>query len=62
MGGEDFSFYLNEIPGAFMFLGTGDHEKKTDYPHHHPMFKVDDDVLSTGVASLSGVAYTFLKG
>lgn len=62
MGAEDFSFILREVPGAFMFLGTGDPEKRTDYPHHHPMFKVDDDVLVTGVSSLSGVAWRFLCG
>jgi len=61
MGAEDFSFYLNEIPGAFFFLGTGDPEKSTDFPHHHPKFKVDDDVLSDGVALLAGVAWQFLN-
>lgn len=60
MGAEDFSFILREVPGAFMFLGTGDPEKKTNYPHHHPMFKVDDEVLVTGIAALTGVALQYL--
>lgn len=62
MGAEDFSFYLREIPGAFFFLGTGNADRQTDVPHHHPRFKVDDDVLSGGVALLAGVAWRFLSG
>ncbi|WP_342027744.1 M20/M25/M40 family metallo-hydrolase [Lihuaxuella thermophila] len=44
MVGEDFSYYLREIPGAFCFVGAGDPNKPV-YPHHHPRFQIDESVL-----------------
>lgn len=49
MGGEDFSFYLNEAPGSFVFVGTGNPEQGTVYPMHHPKFTVDEASLAIGV-------------
>ncbi|MGN4424933.1 M20 peptidase aminoacylase family protein [Bacillus cereus group sp. MYBK30-1] len=40
MAGEDFSFYQQETPGSFVFMGTnGTHE------WHHPAFTVDEKAL-----------------
>lgn len=50
MGGEDFAYYLERVPGAFLLLGTGNSEKGTDKPHHNPHFNVDEDVLWMGTA------------
>lgn len=41
---EDFSFYQQEIPGLFLFLGTG-----TGIPLHNSKFDFDEDILYTGV-------------
>lgn len=49
MIGEDFCQYVEDIPGTFFFVGTGNEEKKTDFPHHHPFFDIDEDALSVGV-------------
>ncbi len=49
MGGEDMSFFLNEIPGCFFFLGAANPEKGLAYPHHHPRFDFDETALSMGV-------------
>ena len=49
MGGEDFAEFSNEVPGVFFFIGTGNQEKGTAYPHHHPCFNLDEEVLTTGV-------------
>ncbi len=62
MGGEDFAFYLERVPGAFIKLGTGNPEKKTNMPHHSPWFDVDEDVLYMGAAIHSLLAYNFLSG
>ncbi|WP_042205509.1 amidohydrolase [Paenibacillus durus] len=40
MGGEDFSLYLQKIPGAFVNIGTG-----PAYALHHPRFDVDEAAL-----------------
>ena len=60
MGAEDMSLYLQEIPGAFLFLGIRNEEKGITAPQHHPKFNVDDDVLPLGSALLAGMAWKFL--
>ena len=49
MGGEDMSFFLQEVPGCYFFLGAANAEKKLDYPHHHPRFDFDETALPMGV-------------
>lgn len=36
LGGEDFSYFLQDRPGIFIRVGSGG-----DYPSHHPRFTVD---------------------
>ena len=43
MGGEDFSFMLNERPGAFILLGNGDSAGL-----HHPEYNFNDDIIPAG--------------
>ena len=50
MGGEDFAFYTQEIPGCFAFLGVSNSEINATYDVHHPMFKVDEEALPLGTA------------
>ncbi|WP_340025598.1 amidohydrolase [Paenibacillus sp. FSL K6-1096] len=40
MGGEDFAYYLQQIPGAFVNIGTG-----PNHALHHPQFDVDEAAL-----------------
>ena len=49
MGGEDMSFFLNEVPGCYFFLGAANPEKGLAYPHHHPRFDFDETALAMGV-------------
>lgn len=50
MVSEDMAYYLEEVPGTFFFLGSNNPQKKIIYPHHHPKFTVDEDVLWIGPA------------
>ena len=61
MGGEDFSFLCEKSPGAMAFVGTGNPEKKTDYPLHNDKFNIDEDVLPIGSALYAQFALDFLK-
>ena len=45
MGGEDFSFMLEQRPGNFMFIGNGDSAAL-----HNPAFDFNDDSLAYGCA------------
>ena len=59
LGGEDFSRFMQEAPGTFYFLGTNNPAKGCVYPNHSSKFKVDEDVLKVGAASLALLAYEF---
>ena len=59
LGGEDFSRFLHEAPGTFYFLGTVNPRKGCVYPNHSSKFKVDEDVLKYGTASLATLAFEF---
>lgn len=61
MGGEDFAYFLNQVPGAFMFLSSSNPEKHTDIPHHNPRFNVDEDVLWIGSAMFVKIVERFLE-
>lgn len=62
MGGEDFAYYLEKVPGAFMFLSSANPEKGTDVSHHNPKFDVDEDVFWEGSAVFVAIVEEFLKG
>jgi amidohydrolase len=61
MAGEDFAAYAKRVPSAFVFLGTGDPEKGTDYPHHNPHFSIDEDMMPTGVELFVRTALRFFE-
>ena len=48
--GEDFSYYLQQRPGAFYFLGSGNVERGITEPLHSPRFDADEDCLVYGAA------------
>lgn len=55
MGGEDFSFYLEQIPGCYVRFGA----RQPDQPEislHHAEFTVDEEVLKVGAAFFEQVA------
>ncbi|MBU9712642.1 M20 family metallopeptidase [Evansella tamaricis] len=45
MGGEDFSYYLQHVKGAFFFTGARNPEWTEVYPHHHPKFDIDERAM-----------------
>ena len=47
MCAEDFSYYLNKVPGTFFFIGTG--TNTVTYPHHHPKFDIDNKAILYGM-------------
>ncbi len=58
MGGEDMAFFMEKVPGCFFFLpsmpGGGE-----SFPHHHPKFDLDEDVLWIGAAVMANFAMTW---
>lgn len=62
MTGEDFSFFLEKVPGCYFWLGTGNPAKGIDGPLHSSKYQLDEDVLSLGTAVLAQIAIDFLNG
>ena len=60
MGGEDFSEYLNDIPGNFIYIGTSK-GKHTSYPWHHSNFNVDETALPKASKYIAYTLESFLK-
>ncbi|MEW9096612.1 MAG: amidohydrolase [Clostridiaceae bacterium] len=60
MGSEDFSEYTERVPGALLFLGGRNEEKKCCYSHHSNFFNIDEDALPLGAASYAQVALDYI--
>lgn len=46
---EDFSLYLQKVPGMFFFLGSGNEEKGYIHSLHSAQFQFDEEILALGV-------------
>lgn len=63
MGAEDFSYVLDRLPGAMMFLGgtPPGNDPRRAAPNHSNRVIFDDDAMATGVAMYSAVAMRHLS-
>ncbi len=61
MMAEDFSFFLEQVPGAMVFLGCGSADPaQLDYPLHHSSFQFDERVLEYGSKLLVRTVLNYL--
>jgi amidohydrolase len=60
MGGEDFSEFLQAVPGCFIAVGSRNASKGLVHGHHHPRFDVDERCLEIGTELLVRLTRTFL--
>jgi amidohydrolase len=60
MGADDMSLFLEAVPGCYFFVGSANHERGLDSPHHSPTFDFDERALAIGVQMLTSVALEFL--
>ncbi len=58
LGAEDFSVYLDKVPGCMFRLGVGYHDK-VNYPLHHPKFEIDETAILTGVVTMAYATYKY---
>ena len=54
--GEDFAYYLEQVPGCFMFVGAGNSEAGAVHPHHHPRFDLDESSMLQSARLMIGCA------
>jgi len=63
MGAEDWSYVLNEVPGAMAFLGACPPDLEPDHaaPNHSNLVVFDEAAFPTGVATYAAVALDTLR-
>ncbi len=59
MGGEDFSFMLQKVPGAMLWLGNGPGEGNCVL--HNPNYDFNNEAIPVGVSFLARLAERFLE-
>jgi amidohydrolase len=59
-GGEDFSYFQEEVPGLYFFLGGQPLDSKEPAPHHTPDFFIDESGLLLGVKAMTQLALDYL--
>ena len=61
MGAEDMSYYLREVPGTFIFLGSRNPDKGCDAAHHSTLFDFDEAALPIGADLFVRSALQYLR-
>jgi amidohydrolase len=61
MGGEDFSYYLTDLPGFYFRLGVVKAGTKSG-GLHTPDFRADDTAIPVGVKAMAQVVLDYLRG
>ncbi|MHB1596249.1 MAG: amidohydrolase [Streptosporangiaceae bacterium] len=60
LGGEDFAWYLESVPGSLFRLGTRRPGADDDFDIHQPMFDVDERCIGVGVKVMAASALAAL--
>lgn len=61
MGGEDFAYFVQAVPGSMFRLGVRNKEKGFVHPWHHPKFDLDEEGLWVGAAIMARTAALVLE-
>ncbi len=61
MGAEDFSYFLEAVPGSFFFVGSKNPERSLVWGHHHPRFDLDEAAMAVGIEAMTRVALDYLS-
>lgn len=61
MGAEDFSYFLESVPGCYWFVGSRNEDKGFVWGHHHPRFDLDEGALAIGIESMVRTALAYLE-
>lgn len=60
MASEDVGLLMQRNPSAYLLVGSANHERQLDFPHHHPRFDIDEAVLPLGVGMMSALIADYL--
>jgi len=60
MASEDVGLFMQRNPSAYLLVGSANHGRELDFPHHHPRFDFDEDVLPLSVGMMSALIADYL--
>lgn len=61
MGAEDFSYFLQQKPGCFFFVGSANEDKGLIWSHHHPRFDIDEESMAVGMDVMIRTVFRYLE-
>lgn len=61
MVSEDMAYFLEQVPGCFIFVGSANPQRGLSASHHHPKFDFDEEALVIGLALLAGATLEALQ-
>ena len=61
MASEDMAFVLEQIPGAYLFIGSANPQKEEVFGHHHPRFDIDENALVNAAALITASVLQILN-
>ena len=59
-GSEDMAYVQQQIPGCYIFVGSANHDKGLDAPHHSAKFDIDESIFPKAAGLLAASALEFL--
>ena len=60
MGAEDFSYFLEQKPGSYFFVGSNNESRGLVWGHHHPKFDIDEESLGAGLGTMATSVLKYL--
>lgn len=58
---EDFSYYLQQVPGAYFFVGAKMEDTKKVFPHHHEKFDFHEPAMGIIAKTFAGILLDYQK-
>lgn len=56
---EDYSFFLNEVPGCFYFVGSRNDARGLTWGHHHQRFDIDEAAMAIGIETMTRTVFGY---
>jgi amidohydrolase len=57
---EDYSEFLDRVPGCYFFVGSRNTDRGLVWGHHHPRFDIDEDAMAIGVETMTRTVLRYL--
>jgi amidohydrolase len=57
---EDYSEFLDRVPGCYFFVGSRNQDRGLVWGHHHPRFDIDEDAMAIGVETMTRTVLRYL--